>query len=49
MVVAMAANIQAVFSSFFTLPADARYPRNREAPFVGADGQLYTAWRHAPR
>jgi hypothetical protein len=30
-------------------PANARYTRNREGPFVGVDGKYHTTWRHGPR
>jgi hypothetical protein len=43
------ANIQNKLDSFFDLPSSTRYARNREAPFIGTDGKLHTAWRHAPR
>jgi hypothetical protein len=43
------ANIQQKLDSFFNLPSSTRYARNREAPFIGTDGKLHTAWRHAPR
>jgi hypothetical protein len=43
------ANIQNKLDSFFNLPSSTRYARNREAPFIGTDGKLHTAWRHAPR
>jgi hypothetical protein len=43
------ANIQAKLAAFVGVPEGAQYTRNREAPFVGVDGKLHTAWRHAPR
>ena len=46
---ATVANLQAKLAAVLGLGVGEHYLRNHEAPFLGADGLLHTAWRNGPR